>query len=381
MFNKRIIIIFLIICLFCSSLLHINAENALINNSDIDAALLMEADSQSVLFDLNANQKFPVGGLIRLAPLLVVCYSFDSSLISFDSLVTISPKSASVKGATAFLSAGETALASDLLCAAVMINAGDAIHALLMTIFKTEDLAIEAINSRLHELEIDVKYRDIFDDDIVFTPYELAVIGNSILKSESFMAYSTLYLEYFKHTNGAKDTELVNPNKLIKQYSGCLGVATGYSNVAGYCGVFAAERGGTSFIAVVLGANNSSGRFSNGIEMLDYGFANYRSLNIVEKEQVICQVPVAGALAQNVTLVTENNVKILTKIDAASFSSQTIMNEQISAPVHKGQVLGKIIYFDSHKNRLGEVNLVSLDDVSAATLKDCIKYIIGNWLS
>lgn len=380
-FSKRIVIIFFIVCLLFSSLLHVNAEGMPIDVSNVQAALLMETDSKNVLFDFNVNQNFPIAGLVRLAPLLVVCDCFDNSLISSNTSVTVSPGSASIKGSTAFLSIGETALASDLLRASVMINAGDALHALLISIFQTEESAVRAINMRLSELKIEREYESIFDDSITFTPYELGIIGDSLLKSESFMMYSTLYLEYFKHSNGAKDTELVNPNKLIKQYSGCLGVATGYSTAAGYCGVFAAKRGETSFIAVVMGGNNSSNRFSCGMEMLDYGFSHYRSLNTVEKGQVICEVHVVGAIAQTVTLIAENNVKILLNVEAANYTSQTTINEQITAPVHEGQVLGKITYFDSQNNCVGSVNLISMNEVSAATLGDYIKFVLRSWLS
>ncbi len=381
MLNKRIIIIILITCLIGFALSHVNAEGMAIDVADVEAALLMETESKTVLFDFNANQDYPVAGLVRLAPLLVVCDCFDNSLINFDTSVTISSNSASVKGATAFLSTGESTLASDLLRASVMINAGDAIHALLISAFQTEESAVEAINLRLSELKIETEYKSIFDESITFTPYELGTIGGSLLKSESFMMYSTLYLEYFKHSNGAKDTELVNPNKLVKQYSGCLGVATGYSSAAGYCGVFAAKRGETFFIAVVVGANNSSNRFSCGIEMLDYGFSNYRSLNTVEKSQVICEVPVVGAITQTVTLIAENHVNILLKIEDANYTSQTIINEPITAPVYEGQLLGKINYFDSKNNCVGSVDLISMNDVPTATLRDYIKFVLRSWLS
>ena len=96
--------------------------------------------------------------------------------------------------------------ASDLLRAAVMINAGDAIHALAATVCGSDSAASERINNRLSELGISSQYIDIIGDGIALSAYDLALIGRALIKSESFRKYSMCFYENLTHTTGAKDT-------------------------------------------------------------------------------------------------------------------------------------------------------------------------------
>ena len=137
-----------------------------------------------------------------------------------------------------------------------------------------------------------------------------------------------------------------------------MGVATGSSQTAGYCGVFAAERGGTCYIAVSLGAANSSNRFVCGIELMDYGFANFRSVKVVSEGDIIGGVCVSGSL--------ENSVQY---------------EQEITAPISEGQTLGKLVFTDSAGELMGEVNLVSIKEIPNAGFSDCFDYILRAWLS
>ena len=106
------------------------------------SALLMDAGSGKVLFEKNASQKTEVAGLKRLPALLTVCRAFDEGLIAGSTRVTVSSEAAAIRGTTAFLEPNETADAEPILKAAVMLTAGDAICALLKTVFtfvKSED--------------------------------------------------------------------------------------------------------------------------------------------------------------------------------------------------------------------------------------------------
>ena len=79
-----------------------------------------------------------------------------------------------------------------------------------------------------------------------------------------------------------------------------IGVGTGSSTEAGYCGVFAAKRGNTAFIAVVLGAKTSGTRFDCGSALLDYGFASFRSVEINKKGDLFGQVAVNGSMRRSI---------------------------------------------------------------------------------
>ena len=143
----------LLLALACVILLvpinNTRAESVPVDTSLVRAAVLMEAETGRLLFASNEESKLEVAGLSRLAALLVICDAFDGGMIDGDTMINVSHKAASVRGATAFLSEGESMKASDLLRAAVMINAGDAIHALAATVCGSDSAASERINNRL----------------------------------------------------------------------------------------------------------------------------------------------------------------------------------------------------------------------------------------
>ena len=331
------------------------ADNAPIDTGIIKGAILMEPYSGRVLFEHDSSSKYSVAGLTRLAALLIICEAFDSGTITDDTVVTVSAKSAAVKGTTAFLANGERMNAGDMLMAAVMINAGDAIHALMCCICGSENTAVERINARCRELGIDASYSDICGDGVLLSCTDLAAIGTALIKSESFRRNSSLYYEKLSHTTGASQTELANPNKLTKQYSGCLGVATGSSTDAGYCGVFASERGGTTYIAVAIGAKNSSDRFVTGIELMDYGYANFRSSKMVTAGETAAEIPVSGALEKTIKLVTASDLSLLVSVNGAKLYSETEIPESVEAPIKEGQIIGRIRYLTENGEIVGEV--------------------------
>ena len=71
---------------------------------------------------------------------------------------------------------------------------------------------------------------------------------------------------------------MINSNPLLQTYDGCIGVKTGFTDAAHYCLSAAAQRDGSTFIAVCLGAVTISSRNDECQGMLDYGFANYKTV-------------------------------------------------------------------------------------------------------
>ena len=234
----------LILCIVCavSSICYAKAEQSTpsVDIGSARAALLIDEASGKMLFEANAAEKLPAAGLTRLAALTVICDAFDSGAIAGDTEVSVDETASRIGGTTAFLRAGERMDANSLLLASVMINAGDATHALACAAFGGESNAVAAINSRLAGIGVSAVYSDICGAGQSLSAMELASIARGLIKNQTYSKYGTKFYERISH-EGAGETELANPNKLIKQYSGCLGVGTGSSAEAGYCGVFAAK--------------------------------------------------------------------------------------------------------------------------------------------
>lgn len=115
------------------------------------------------------------------------------------------------------------------------------------------------------------------------TAEDVALMSRELLKHEDYFRWSTIWTENM--TNLKNNTMITNTNKLIRFYTGCDGLKTGFTNEAKYCISATAQRGGERFIAVVLGMENSDDRFSLAKELLNYGFSNYKTSTVIEQGQ------------------------------------------------------------------------------------------------
>ena len=84
--------------------------------------------------------------------------------------------------------------------------------------------------------------------------------------------------QYVLREGTGRDWTMINSNPLLETYDGCIGVKTGFTDIAHYCLSAAAERDGSTFIAVCLGAVTTTSRNEECAGMLDYAFANYKTV-------------------------------------------------------------------------------------------------------
>ncbi|MBQ2111372.1 MAG: D-alanyl-D-alanine carboxypeptidase [Clostridia bacterium] len=354
---------------------HAKADTAPVDTGSAKACLLIEAKTGKPLFEYNSGEELPAAGLSRLAALLVICEAFDRGEMDKTALVTVSDRASRIGGTTAFLRANEQIDAESLLLAAAMINAGDATAALASAVCGSETAAVMRINERMAELGIPASFADVCGEDRLFTARELAKLGSALITSGTYNTYGTKYYEKILHS-GAGETELANPNKLLRQYSGCLGVGTGSSQQAGYCGVFAAKRGETVFVAVVLGADTGAERFRIGAALLDCGFSAFRSVRVGTAGESFGTLPVTGSLVSEIEAVSNDDTVLLLKTNGSGYVTGTEFPPVLEAPVEKGDTVGKLIIRDTDGEVLAETELVAADSAPKAGFIDCFAFVL-----
>ncbi len=378
MLKRVIAILFLIIVILSAGA---PVSRAGFEVEGVSAALLIDANTDTAIIEHNSQEELKVAGLVRLAPLLLICKAFDSGMLNDDTVVTVSSSAAQVPGPTAFVMPNEQIEAQKLLLAAIMINAGDAIYALAETSYGTESSFVSALNDMLTEMKLDLRYDNIDGNGTTMCARELAVIGKALCASESFLKLSTCYYEKITHSTGAKETELANPNKLIKQYSGCIGVATGSSQDSGYSGVFSVKRGTTSLICVVIGAADSSKRFMAAQSLLDYGFSSYRSIRVIARDEVLSSLEITGGMEKKIDVLAAEDVYALLPVSDAKFTHRLELPETIEAPITKNEIIGNIIIINNAGEEIAREKLVCDRDVEVAGVLDYARLIISYWLS
>lgn len=350
------------------------------------SALLMDFNTGEVIYSMNENEKLPPASVTKIMTLLLTMEAIESGKLKMDDEVVISEYAAGMGGTQIYLEAGEVQTVESLIRATTIRSANDAAVALGEAITGSNEAFVNLMNDRARELGMtNTQFQNASGlpiDDHYTTAYDIGLMSRNLLKYDVLYPYMTTYMEDLLVGRKKDDTQtMVNTNRLIRDYEGTTGIKTGSTNAAGYCLSASAKRGDLHLIAVIMGAQTSSERFNEAKKLLDYGFANYNSVNLGKKGDLISRLPIEKSDLLSVELVLERDIyALLKKEEQGDIKKEIVMSENISAPIAKGDKLGEII-LSLDGNELDRVGLISKNDLKEAGFLLLFKRTITNFIS
>lgn len=310
---------------------------------DCTSALLMEAESGRVLFEYNADDRHAPASITKIMTMLLVCEAVDAGQISLDETVTTSPYASSMGGSEIWLEPYETMTVDEMLRATAIASANDAAVALGEHLAGTETMFADRMNQRAAELGMEsthfVNACGLDEEGHYTTARDIAVMARELLKHRWITDYTTVWQDTLR----GGETELVNTNRLVRFYNGCIGLKTGTTDDAGCCVCAVAERDGMTLIAVILGAPDSDTRFESAKSLLDYGFASYSLVPAPDVSDQLTPVPVRHGTETAVVPVPDAPEGIIAeKARRNDLTCEVQLLPEVEAPVAEGQVLGSV---------------------------------------
>lgn len=306
------------------------------------AAVLMEKRTGTVLFASGEDERRAPASVTKVMTLLLAAEAVERGDIALEDVVTASQRAQSMGGSQIWLEAGEEMSVSELIKCVAVVSANDCAVALAEHIAGSEAAFVERMNARAAELGLQNTHftncTGLFDDPEHYTSaLDLAVMSRELLGLEWIKDYTTIW------TDSVRDGEfgLANTNKLLRSLPGCTGLKTGWTTAAGYCVAASAEREGTEYVAIIMGAESSESRNADAAALIEYGFANYTLCPALDS--ALPPVPVEGGEAGSVQpgLSGEDGI-LLPKSSAQSLERHVSLPESVSAPVEEGQRLGTL---------------------------------------
>ena len=350
---------------------------------DCAAALLMEADSGQVIFEMNADAPRPVASVTKLMTILLTLEALDAGRIGVDDPVTISQTAAGMGGSQILLDVGERQSAGALLKCMIVGSANDAAVALAEALYGGEDACADAMNRRAAQLGLaDTRFVNCTGlpaEGQHTTARDVAALSRQVFAHPRYFDYSGVWMEDVDHGDG-RVTQLVNTNRLIRLYDGCDGGKTGSTKEAGYCVSATARRGGMRLIAVVLGAPTGKERFALAERMFDYGFANYRRYPVAARgTRIRGGLPVSGGAKASVALALDGDLTLL--VDKGGEQRVRLtpdLPEAVSAPVAAGQRVGSVrVTLDGRE--VARIPVVATEAVEAAGFMRGLSRLLRRW--
>ncbi|MBE5781164.1 MAG: D-alanyl-D-alanine carboxypeptidase [Clostridiales bacterium] len=346
-------------------------------------AVLMDAATGQVLLQVGADAKAPAASAIKVMTLLVVYDSIAEGRMKMEDSIQVSANAAKAKGTSAFLDSGSSYKAEELVKAVSICSANDAAIALAEALYGSETAFVDAMNQRAKGLgaknTVFTTCTGLDDANAHTTAYDLALFAKALSEHKSATEHTAIYMDQITHKDG-RVTELTNPNRLVRFYTGCDGYATGSSDSAKYCGVFTAKKGEMRLIAVTLGAKDSDTRFNDARAMMDYGFSNFTTRVLAKKGEILRKnVEIPGGSPKYVNLVAKDDIKVvLERGEASKIKKEIELNGEITAPVEMGQSLGTLYVYTGEK-LIAQTDAIAESTVKRSTIWEAVLTILRYW--
>ena len=341
------------------------------------AAVLIDEDSGTVLYEKNADERRPVASITKVMTLLLTFEALQAGKISLTDIVPVSEHAYHMGGSQIWLEPGEQLTLQEMLKAICISSANDAAVAVAEFVAGSEPAFVDAMNARAAALGMTATHFanacGLDEEGHLSSARDVAVMSREmLLHHPEVREYCTVWMDTLR---GGK-TQLVNTNKLLKSYPGITGLKTGTTGKAGVCITASAERDGLRLIAVVLGAASGKERFDAAKTLLDYGFAHYDSAEVTLPDDAPEELPVQRGTAETAALDYAAPERLLVpKGEGSDLQTKILLPDTLQAPVQQGSPVGSWQLLRG-ETVLQELPICAAQDVQALSFGYCLHYLV-----
>ncbi len=304
-------------------------------------AILIDADTNSVLFEKSADELMHPASMSKLMTLELVFKALKEKRLSLDDEFNASEHAwrtggAPSGGSAMFVPLNETATLDELLQGIAVQSGNDACIILAEGISGNEQTFAEAMTARAKEIGLKnssfANSTGLPHPDHMMTARDLAMLARQIIKEypEYYHYFSQKEFKYRKHN-------FINRNPLVETYIGADGLKTGYIKASGYGIVASARQRNQRLIVVLNGLKSKSDRNREARKLLDWGFRSFKQYTLFDEGETVGEAIVWGGSQYYLPLVGDGGVHILLPRAASKKVKASIVYEgPLKAPIAKG---------------------------------------------
>ena len=335
-------------------------------------AMLIEAESGSVLFEKAADDLIPPASLSKLMTQEVVFNEIKQGRLNPTTEFIVSTNAWRRGGAPShtssmFIPIHSKVSVDDLLHGAIIQSANDACIALAEGISGNESTFAELMTKRARELGLAKSTfgnsTGLPDPRQLMTSRELAKLARHLIET---------YPDYYKYYSEREFTwnkiRQFNRNPLLNLNIGADGLKTGFTKEAGYGLVGSAVQNGLRLIVVVNGLKSEKERADEAKKLLDWGFHSFQSGLLFAAGQEIAQAKLYGGVKGHVPLMARKEVRLMVPRGSRDkIIARVVYSGPVRAPVEQGQKIGTLKVWRGESVVL-EVPLQAAESVGAGSM-------------
>ncbi len=306
-------------------------------------ALVMEANTGTVLMEKNANQPMYPSSMTKIMTVYYALAQVKQGARKLTETFVISENAYKTEGSRMFAELGEHVSIENLLKGAIIQSGNDACVALAEGFHANERIFAEKMTQMAHDMGAKdtcfINSSGLPDPQHVTTPHDLAIISKRLI--QDFPEEYKLFAQTeFTHNNIKQG----NRNPLLYKNMGADGIKTGHTEKAGYGMVASVLQGDRRIIVVVNGLNSMNERSTELQRLINWAIKEYDSVTIANAGQHVDHVDVAGGVEDTVSLVVKNPIYItLPRNHKSQVSAHLVYKKPLLAPIDPQVSAAKLI--------------------------------------
>ena len=316
-------------------------------DGDAPTAILIEANSGSVLFEKNADELRAPSSMMKLMTAETVFHAIKQGEVKLTDEYRISENAwrkggAPSGGSTMFAAIHSKISVDDLLHGAIIHSGNDACIALAEGIAGNERIFADMMTKRARELGLTqstfANSNGLPDPGNKMTVRELAKLARYVVQT-----YPDLYKLFGEREFTWNKIRQQNRNPLLTSLEGADGLKTGFTKEGGYGMVGSAVQNGLRLIVVVNGLDDPDDRASEAKKMLEWGFRNFEARTLFAPQQLVGYAKVFGGESRSVKLASPEPIKVMVQKNGADkLIARVIYSGPVRAPIEAGQPVGVV---------------------------------------
>ena len=326
------------------------------------SAALMDGDSGRVLYEKDGKTPLANASTTKVLTCIVALESSPG-----DDYVQVSQNAASQPEVKLGLQKGEQYYLEDLLYSLMLKSHNDTAIAIAEHCGGTVEGFARMLNRKAKQIGCKDTYfitpngLDAQDENGKHhtTAEDLALIMRYAIKNKTFLHISQTRDYTFSEITGKRTFSVHNANALLDMMDGVLAGKTGYTSQAGYCSVCAWEEEGKTFVVSLLGCgwpNHKTYKWSDTKKLLSYGAYNYdyetywqephtSKILVTDGVENMQNIGEKVYLRGKCSVTSEDREKEILLKKGEAVTCKTEIPQKVSAPVLKGEKLGRIAYY------------------------------------
>lgn len=310
-------------------------------------AIVIDARTGRVLFEKDADALIPPASMSKLMTMIMVFEQLEAGKLSLDQTFTVNEDAwrrggAMSGGSTMYAELNSAVRVEDLIKGAVVQSANDACIIFADNLADSESAFAAQMTERAHALGAKTaSFRNA--TGLPQDGHEMSVRDLAVMARHIITAFPERYRYYSMPEFTWNNISQQNRNPLLKDYPGADGMKTGYTKEAGYGLVGSAMRDGRRLIMVIAGLKSLNERREEAQSLLDWGFRQFRSVDVYARGDRIGKARVWGGISRSVDLVAMTDVRVsLSTEEQQTAEVKLAYSGPLIAPVEAGRQVGSV---------------------------------------